>query len=411
MGRKRTGHVRRRGDVYEISVCASRDPITKRAQYVYEYAKTAEEAETKRQELLERVAQGREADTKATVGLLLDQWLSVADLAVSTRHVHKGFIERTIRPALGDMSLRHLQQRVDVLDQFYAHLKRCNILCDGRPRTDHHTNKEHDCDERCRPHTCKPMRPRTIRNVHGILRAAFNYGVKWGWIERNPAAYASPPKLTPSEVNPPEPAQAAKLLDTAWDADPDLGVFLWLAMTTGARRAELCVLRWLDIRTDEQDLLIARAYVTRDGQKLVTDTKTHQKRRLALDPATIEILKEHRERCRRVAEQAGLTLHENGYVFSRDGYGEDPWLPDTVTHQFSRIAKSVGVRCRLHDLRHYSATQMIANGVDLRTVAGRLGHSGGGAITLKVYSHWTRPADQHAAEILAEQLRKPGGDR
>lgn len=82
-----------------------------------------------------------------------------------------------------------------------------------------------------------------------------------------------------------------------------------------------------------------------------------------------------------------------------------------VTHQFNRVAKSVGVSCRLHDLRHYSATQMIANGVDLRTVAGRLGRSGGGAITLKVYSHWTLPADQHAAEVLAEQLRRPSGDR
>lgn len=192
-----------------------------------------------------------------------------------------------------------------------------------------------------------------------------------GWIERNPAAYASPPKLTPSESRPPEPAQAAKLLNAVWDTDPGLGVFLWLAMTTGARRAELCVLRWPDIRTeDEQDLLVARAYVTRNGQKLVTDTKTHQKRRLALDAATVKVLTEHRERCRQTAQEAGIRFPEGGYVFSRDGFGELPWLPDTVTHQFSRLARGVGVACRLHDLRHYSATQMIANGVDLRTVAG-----------------------------------------
>lgn len=126
-------------------------------------------------------------------------------------------------------------------------------------------------------------------------------------------------------------------------------------MTTGARRAELCTLRWSDIRMeDEQDLLIARAYITRNGQQLVTDTKTHQKRRLALDTATTEVLTEQRQRCRRLAEQAGVDFDGDGYMFSRDGFGEHPWLPDTVTHQFARLAKRVGVSCRLHDLRHFS---------------------------------------------------------
>lgn len=408
MAKTPQGHIRKRGNRYEVAVFQGRDPITKRNRYVYESAKTHEEAERQRDRLLERVAQGREADTKATVGLLLDQWLSVADLAVSTRHVYEGFIERTIRPAVGDIKLRTLQHRVDILDKFYAHLRRCRLLCDGRPGIDHRTSGKHECDERCRPHACRPMQPRTIRNVHAILRAALGFAVKWGWIERNPAEHASPPKLTPSEINPPDPEQAARLVDAAWEADPNLGVFLWLAMTTGARRAELCVLRWSDIRFDAADLLIARAFVTRKGQKLVKDTKTHQKRRLSLDPATVQILEEHQKRQQKVADQAGLEVAADGYVFSRDGFGEDPWLPDTLTHQFRRIARQVGVPCRLHDLRHYSATQMIANGVDLRTVAGRLGHSGGGAITLKVYSHWTRPAEQHAAELLSRQLRRSG---
>jgi len=41
---------------------------------------------------------------------------------------------------------------------------------------------------------------------------------------------------------------------------------------------------------------------------------------------------------------------------------------------------------RLHSLRHYSATELVAAGVDLRTVAGRLGHGSSGATTLKVYA-------------------------
>ncbi len=64
----------------------------------------------------------------------------------------------------------------------------------------------------------------------------------------------------------------------------------------------------------------------------------------------------------------------------------------------------VGVAEPLKNLRHFNATQLLAAGVDLRTTAGRLGHSDGGATTLRVYANWTRPADQRAAELLATDL-------
>ncbi|WP_445185152.1 GntR family transcriptional regulator [Pseudonocardia sp. Cha107L01] len=58
----------------------------------------------------------------------------------------------------------------------------------------------------------------------------------------------------------------------------------------------------------------------------------------------------------------------------------------------------------LHQLRHYSATELIAAGVDIRTVAGRLGHGGGGTTTLRVYSAWVAEADQRAATSLAARM-------
>lgn len=403
------GHIRRHGNRYQVAVCLGRDPITKRYRYTYASAKTYEKAKEERDKLIKRVEEGREPDIKATVNVVLDRWLAVAELAVSTRDTYRSYIDKRIRPVLGDMPVRTLEHRVDMLDQFYAHLRRCGRLCDGRRSMEHRTAVPHECDERCRPHVCQGASPRTIRQIHSILRRALSFAVKWGWMERNPAELATLPKLAPSDISPPEPEKAAVLVDAAWEFAPDLGVFVWLAMVTGARRGELCVLRWSDVRFEDADLLIARSYVVRKGNKVVKETKTQQRRRLALDPATVKVLKEHWERCAKRAEQAGESLQEDGYVFHRDCSGEDAWLPDTVSHQFGRIASNAGIPCRLHDLRHYSATQMIASGVDLRTVAGRLGHSGGGSITLKVYSHWTRPADQHAAEVLAQQLRKPGG--
>jgi integrase len=64
----------------------------------------------------------------------------------------------------------------------------------------------------------------------------------------------------------------------------------------------------------------------------------------------------------------------------------------------------LGWTMHVHQLRHYSATELIAAGVDVRTVAGRLGHGGGGATTLRVYSAWVAEADQRAAAALASRL-------
>ncbi|MFD2079112.1 Phage integrase family protein [Actinopolymorpha cephalotaxi] len=60
----------------------------------------------------------------------------------------------------------------------------------------------------------------------------------------------------------------------------------------------------------------------------------------------------------------------------------------------------------LHALRHYSATELITAGVDIRTVAGRLGHGGGGTTTLRVYTAWVAESDRRAVEILADRLMR-----
>jgi integrase len=62
----------------------------------------------------------------------------------------------------------------------------------------------------------------------------------------NPVELASPPAKGPPEPNPPSPAEAARLLDEAW-TDLDWGTLVWLTMTTGARRGELCALRWSNV--------------------------------------------------------------------------------------------------------------------------------------------------------------------
>jgi integrase len=170
---------------------------------------------------------------------------------------------------------------------------------------------------------------------------------------------------------------------------------------------ELCALRWPDVRFEERDLLVARSYVQRGRHRKQKDTKTHQSRRIALDAETTAVLAEHLERCRARAGTGGGELVVDGYVFSLLPDGNEPLVPDSVSQRFRRLAKRVGVPTHLHEFRHYSATQLIAAGVDLRTVAGRLGH-GGGTMTLRVYSHWVAASDQRAAEQLGSSVPRPG---
>jgi hypothetical protein len=75
------------------------------------------------------------------------------------------------------------------------------------------------------------------------------------------------------------------------------------------------------------------------------------------------------------------------------------------------VIESEAPQIRLHDLRHYAATQLIAGGVDLRTVSGRIGHAGEGATTLRVYTHFLAAADRQAAEVLERTLRRSRRNR
>ena len=71
---------------------------------------------------------------------------------------------------------------------------------------------------------------------------------------------------------------------------------------------------------------------------------------------------------------------------------------------FISLRDRVGLRgVRLHDLRHMHTTQLLAAGVPVRTVSGRLGHANA-ATTLNVYGHFLEASDREAAAVMAALL-------
>lgn len=103
-----------------------------------------------------------------------------------------------------------------------------------------------------------------------------------------------------------------------------------------------------------------------------------------------------------------VELTDESFVFSNAVDCSEPWYPDSVSRGFKRLCADEGLSgVRLHDIRHFVATQLLSAGVDVRTVAGRLGHRNA-ATTLNVYAHFLEGADRAAAVVIGNLIASEG---
>lgn len=356
------GHIRPRGrGVWQVEVDAGTDPVTGKRRKTYRTVRGPKrEAEAVLARLLvERGAGGVAADP--TVGELVQHYLDTSRMAATTR----AEAERA-KGRVPDWLARTPAWKVRGPD-----LTRAYLALEGGGLSVHQ-----------------------VRQVHVFLSAAFGAAVKWGVLAANPAAAANPPTVVRRPIVPPDPGEVARLLDAA---DGDLFVALALAATTGMRRGEVCGLQWGDVNLLGALVTVRRsvAYTPAAGL-VVKTTKTGRERTVALGPAVVGILSDWYATC--AAAQGGEA--PSGYVLSLAFDGVEPWRPDLFTHRFVRLRDKVGLpTVRLHDLRHYVATQLLVQGTDVRTVAGRLGHSRASTTTDR-YAGFVPAADRAAAELL-----------
>jgi integrase len=376
------GHIRQRyPGTFSIVINLGKDPKTGRRQQQWVTVKgSKKDAEKRLAELLHQLDTGTFIKpSKITTAEYLERWLKdyvLPNLSPRTAEGYESIINRHLVPGLGKIPLTQLRPEHI---QKYLSEKSSKGRWDGKGG----------------------LNPRTVSHHHTALHRALKIAVKWGLIPRNPADAIEPPRCQRNEVQTMDEDGVSTFLEAAKPSR--YYPLFYLALYTGMRRSELLALRWSDV-----DFLYCQVSVNRslhrlrDGSIVFRSPKTTRARRsIALTPSTALVLKDHREQQEATRLLLGSTLDDNDLVFS--GADGRPWLPDTVSHAWMKLAKRLGMgHISLHDARHTHASLMLKEGIHPKIVQERLGHASI-QTTLDIYSH-VAPGLQEAAAVRFDEI-------
>lgn len=253
----------------------------------------------------------------------------------------------------------------------------------------------------------------SVIEFHWFMSGAFGWMVRIGAADVNPAHDAEPPEPGVYEAVVLD-AEAFVALAQALDDERRMEATTraerlrreaafggYLALNTGLRCGEVCALRKCDAQLQRHNLHVGGTVVEAGGTFRQATTKGRKRRNVALEAGVEDAIREHELQVRgtqgrRRQKAPLLTLGRNGWIRPSDlsgafrGICDDYGMPRGVT---------------FHSLRHTHATWLLLQGVDMRTVSERLGHSSVG-VTLSIYAHVLPGRDAQAAEAFARAARE-----
>jgi len=307
-----------------------------------------------------------------TVGEFLQQWIELHahQLKPTTLYSYKRNIRSNLIPYIGHIKLQEL--RPAHVQTLYGELLN------------------------------RGLAHRSVHYAGSVLKTAIKYAVDVeGLLLTNPVGKVATPKGIGTIPTPWNVTELKVFLENA--KSHRLYFYFHLSAYTGARRGEICALRWSDY--DGHSITINKSR-TKAGNEVIelnsTKGGTNGQRRVALDLETVEAFNAHRKR--QLIERMGLGSDwtDTGYVFTReDGLPVDIHTP---THLFRKLADKAGLRSiRLHDLRHLHATELLRLGEPLHVVAQRLGHRDA-MVTATVYAHVSDQQAETASSRFANAV-------
>jgi integrase len=438
------GSVVKKGDRYYVKIELDPDPLTgRRRQKWHSGFRTKREAEKARVDLLSKFDRGEYVEpTQQTLGEYLVEWLAA--------------IEHTVRPSTFDSYERNMRNHViahigstrlakvdaGVLNGLYVQLlasgrrlpsrtgrgysreviaRATELRSEGlslvataeqlRAEFDEasHITKDtlasllrRQTERRAIDELPEGLDRRTVNYIHTILHRALKDAVRWGRLARNPADAADPPRggQKSDGVQAWDAATLRTFLTKSRESGDRLRALWVLLATTGMRRGEAIGLRWKDVDLDKGRLSVVQTITQTRSKVTIGEPKTARGRRsIALDPATVAVLRDHRKAMLEERLLVGPDFADEGLVFHHpDGAC---LRPEAVSARFVRRVGQLGLpTLTLHGLRHTWATLALEQGIHPRVVQERLGHSTI-AITLGIYSHVSPTLHDEAAIHVA----------
>lgn len=253
----------------------------------------------------------------------------------------------------------------------------------------------------------KPLSPKTIRHVLGLVSDIFAYAVRMGIVRDNPCGRVVLPKLVRKEKKIYTVEETVRLMELLRNEPIKYRAFYYLLIYSGCRRGELLGLEWQDVDFSNCLISIRRTSCYTPDRGTYTDTtKTeHSKRTLKLPQEVMDILCELREFQLRQADIFGDKWVETGRLFTKEN-GE-PQHPNTSYHWLEKFCARNGLPFHgIHSFRHLFASLLVGNGVDIVTVSGVLGHSAV-STTSNIYCHMLENARVMASDTITSALRLP----
>jgi integrase len=379
--RKAPGMRERSPGVWELFVQAGVDPVTgKRRQVSRVFRGNLRDAKKARAELLAEVGKGRHTGTAATVDHLATDWLVELERkgrSPNTIHAYRSTYNRNIKATLGNVPVPKVTTKM-LTDLYGAHQRR-------------------------------GLKPRTVYQIHATLSSMFTQACRWGWRDSNPAQWAEPPSADNVAPVVPTPEEVMALINEASASRrPEKSRAMFIAATTGMRRAEICALRRdRDIDWERAIVTVTRSIVVLPkAAPAEIPTKNRRIRPVALDELTLSMLCEQRTFIEERAASAGVALVDDPYLFSDEADGSAPWRPDSVTRFFTRVRQRVGLEhINFHDLRKFMETYAQDLGFTPAAVAMRAGHDP--SVMSKHYTGRIEEADRALATAVAALISPP----
>lgn len=252
------------------------------------------------------------------------------------------------------------------------------------------------------------------QEVHKVLISVFKRATDWRVLSNDPMTGIQAPteyKKRDKELNVYDEIEVKELLKAAQKQLDHWRVFINLALATGMRRGELLGLEWKHVDLDNGFIDIQQILVkSRDGIE-IKNPKYNSKRLVSLPNSIVEDLKDYRLHCKKEKlrlqhkwtepNHEWLFFNENGRYFHPDT--PTKWwnrFIDRINRELKEVDEEDSLKkIRLHDLRHTSATLLIAQNVHAKIISERLGHKKI-STTMDIYGHALPAADREASEKL-----------